>query len=169
MLVHRTYTCSVWNNLECTRQFWYMNVRAYVRQGIVDLKWACYIWRIFCPASFRVLIHFVSRIFCVIENHYVHTARNFSLWSQTLKFGRNIKIQIKTTFFHSYKRKQKFFYKSLGVIIVNFLTRSYQILCLIGTRFVSESFPKISIPISVLNCVAGFSKYFWTRYKTGPK
>jgi hypothetical protein len=36
-------------------------------QGPVDLKWACYIWRIFCPASFRVLIHFVSRIFCVIE------------------------------------------------------------------------------------------------------
>ncbi len=26
-----------------------------------------------------LLIHFVSRIFCVIENHYVHTARNFSL------------------------------------------------------------------------------------------
>jgi hypothetical protein len=27
---------------------------------------------------FRVLIHFVSRIFCVIENHYVHTAKSFS-------------------------------------------------------------------------------------------
>ncbi len=47
--------------------------------GPVDLKWGCYIWRIFCPVSFRVLIHFVSRIFCVIENHYVHTAKNFSL------------------------------------------------------------------------------------------
>jgi hypothetical protein len=27
---------------------------------------------------FRELIHFVSRIFCVIENHYVHTAKSFS-------------------------------------------------------------------------------------------
>ncbi len=26
----------------------------------------------------RVLIHFVSGIFCVIENHYVHTAKSFS-------------------------------------------------------------------------------------------
>jgi hypothetical protein len=53
-----------------TRQFWYMNVRK------APLTWS---ERIFCPASFRVLIHFASRIFCVIENHYVHTARNFSL------------------------------------------------------------------------------------------
>jgi hypothetical protein len=33
----------------------------------------------FCSVSFRELIHFVSRIFCVTENYYVHTARNFSL------------------------------------------------------------------------------------------
>ncbi len=56
-----------------TRQFWNMNVRA-------PLTWSE-------PAIFggfsarfpvRVLIHFVSRIFCVIENHYVHTAKSFS-------------------------------------------------------------------------------------------
>jgi hypothetical protein len=61
-----------------TRQFWTSDTWMYARPP-VDLKWACYIWRIFGPASFRVLNHFVSRIFCVIENHYVHTARNFSL------------------------------------------------------------------------------------------
>ncbi len=35
----------------------------------------------FLPGFFSrtTVIHFVSRIFCVIENHYVHTARNFSL------------------------------------------------------------------------------------------
>ena len=61
-------------------------------QGPVDLKWACYIWRIFCPASFRELIHFVPRIFCVIENHYVHTESNFfslvlnsQIWAKNLK------------------------------------------------------------------------------------
>ncbi len=33
----------------------------------------------FCARfPFRVLIHFVSKIFCVIENQYVHTAKSFS-------------------------------------------------------------------------------------------
>ncbi len=45
-------SCRVWNTLGCL-------------QGPFDLKWAWYIWRIFCPTSFRKLIHFVSRIFCL--------------------------------------------------------------------------------------------------------
>ncbi len=59
-------------------------------QGPVDLKWACYIWRIFCPTSFRELIHFVSRIFCVIENHYVRMARKlFSLVLNSQIWAKN--------------------------------------------------------------------------------
>jgi hypothetical protein len=46
-------------------------------QGPVDLKWACYIWRIFARLLFRRLFHFVSRIFCNTENHYVRTTWNF--------------------------------------------------------------------------------------------
>ncbi len=50
-------------------------------QGPVDLKWACYILRIFCPTSFRRLIHFVLRIFCVTVKSLRTYDMEFFLWS----------------------------------------------------------------------------------------
>ncbi len=61
-------------------------------QGPVDLKWACYILRIFYPTSFRRLINFVSRIFCVtVKIINVRTTRAVSLswWCLSWRWGRS--------------------------------------------------------------------------------